>query len=58
MTIFYLLVCIVAAFILGVAICHLYFVIPVQQRNTRLIGKLNQKELEIMQWQLAYRVLN
>lgn len=58
MTILYLLVCIIAAFLLGVVVCNYYFVMPVQQRNSRLIGKLNQKEWQITEWQLAYNKAN
>ena len=58
MTILCLLVCIISAFLLGVIVCNYYFVIPVQQSNSRLIGKLNQKEWEIMHWQLAYNKAN
>lgn len=58
MTFLYLLVCIISAFLLGVIVCNYYFVVPVQQRNSRLIGKLNQKEWEIMHWQLAYNKTN
>jgi len=45
MIVLYLLVCITASFLLGVIVCNYYFVIPVQQRNSRLIGKLNQKRV-------------
>lgn len=58
MTILYLLVCILSAFLLGVVVCNYYFVIPVQQRNSRLIGKLNQKDWQIAEWQQAYEKAN
>jgi len=58
MTILYLLVCIISAFLLGVIVCKYYFVMPVQQRNSRLIGKLNQKEWQITEWRLAYEKAN
>ena len=58
MTILYLLVCIISAFLLGVIVCNYYFVIPVQQSNSRLIGKLNQKDWQITEWRLAYEKAN
>jgi hypothetical protein len=58
MTIFDLLVFIIPTFLLGFVTCYRYFVLPLLQRNSRLIGKLNQKEWQIMHWQLAYNKAN
>ena len=34
------------------------WVMPLQSSRSRLIGKLNQKEWQIMHWQLAYNKAN
>lgn len=58
MTIFDLLFCVGISLPLGFTVCYLQFVMPLQSSRSRLIGKLNQKEWQIMHWQLAYNKAN
>ena len=58
MTAFALLFCIGISLLLGFTICYAQFVMPLQSSHSRLIGKLNQKEWQIMHWQLAYNKAN
>jgi len=53
----------VVAFILigayiATVIIWVMVVAPLKASRSRLIGKLNQKEWQIMQWQLAYNKAN
>ena len=48
----------ITSFCLGFIICWVYLVAPTEQTISRLIGKLNQKEWQIMHWQLAYNKAN
>lgn len=58
MTIFDLLFCVGISLLLGFTVCYAQFVMPLQSSRSRLIGKLNQKEWQIMHWQLAYNKAN
>ena len=58
MTILDATLCMVATFCIGYFVCMLYLAAPLLQRISRLIGKLNQKEWQIMHWQLAYNKAN
>jgi len=58
MTIFDLLFCVGISLLLGFTVCYSQFVMPLQSSRSRLIGKLNQKEWQIMHWQLAYNKAN
>ena len=58
MTIFDLLFCAGIILLLGFTFCYSQFVLPLQASRSRLIGKLNQKEWQIMHWQLAYNKAN
>lgn len=58
MTIFDLLFCVSISLLLGFTICYSQFIMPLQSSRSRLIGKLNQKEWQIMHWQLAYNKAN
>jgi uncharacterized membrane protein YobD (UPF0266 family) len=58
MTTFDLLFCVGISILLGFTFCYLQFVMPLQSSRSRLIGKLNQKEWQIMHWQLAYNKAN
>jgi len=58
MTIFDLLFCVGISLLFGFTSCYLQFVMPLQASRSRLIGKLNQKEWQITEWQLAYNKAN
>jgi len=58
MATFDLLFCVGISLLLGFTVCYLQFVMPLQSSRSRLKGKLNQKEWQIMHWQLAYNKAN
>lgn len=58
MTIFDLLFCVGISLLLGFTFCYLQFVMPLKASRSRLIGKLNQKEWQVTEWQLAYNKAN
>ena len=53
---------VVAFILIGAYIATVFvwvmWVMPLQSSRSRLIGKLNQKEWQIMHWQLAYNKAN
>ncbi len=58
MTTFDLLFCVGIGLLLGFTVCYSQFIMPLKASRSRLIGKLNQKEWEIMHWRLAYNKAN
>ena len=58
MSILDLLFCVSISLLLGFTICYSQFIMPLQSSRSRLIGKLNQKEWQITEWQLAYNKAN
>ncbi len=58
MTIFDLLFCVGIGLLLGFTVCYSQFIMPLKASRSRLIGKLNQKEWQVTEGQLAYNKAN
>jgi hypothetical protein len=58
MTILDLLFCVGISLLLGFTTCYAQVVMPLQMSRSRLIGKLNQKDWQIAEWQRAFEKAN